>query len=88
MRAFSWASTSAMATSCALAGGAGHQLHLAFGGLLADIDAIGNADQVGILELDSGALVAVIQQHVETGGFELGGELFAGAHAVLRRRRW
>ena len=60
-------------------GGTGDELHQAFGGFLADVDAIGDADQVGVLELDAGALIAVVEQDVETGGFEFGGDLFAGA---------
>jgi hypothetical protein len=55
-----------------------HQLHLAFGGLLAHVDAVGNAHQIRILEFDAGALVSVIEQHVEARGFQLRGQLFAG----------
>ena len=34
--------------------------------LLADGDAVGNADQVGILEFDARPLVAVVEQSVQT----------------------
>ena len=48
------------------------------GGFLTYIDAIRDADKIGIFEFDAGALVAVIEQDVDAGGFELGGELLAG----------
>jgi hypothetical protein len=35
-----------------------------------------NADELAIRELDPGALVAVVEQHVDTCGFELGIEAF------------
>jgi hypothetical protein len=47
-------------------------------GFLAYVDAIGNADQVGVFEFDAGTLVSVIKQHVEACGIELGGERLAG----------
>ena len=75
---FTCASTSANVYIGALAGGAGYQFHLAVGGLLTYIDAIWNADKVRILEFDAGALVSVIQEDVDAGGVEFGGELLAG----------
>ena len=60
-------------------GGAGYQLHLAGGGLLTYIDAVRDAYKVGIFKFDAGALVSVIQQHVDAGGVELGGDLLAVA---------
>ena len=49
---------------------------------------IGDAGEVGVLEFDAGALVAVVEQDVEAGVLEVGGDLFAGgeqssASAVL-----
>src|ERR1700691_2725496 len=58
--------------------GARNQFYIALGSFLADIDAVGNSDQVGIFEFDAGALVAVIKQYVEAGSFKLRGEGLAG----------
>jgi len=54
----------------ALAGGACHQFNLAPCCLLTYINAKRNPHKVRILEFDSGALVSVIQQHVEACRFE------------------
>src|SRR5262245_25699352 len=48
------------------------ELDGAFGqGLVADGEADGDADQVGVLELHAGALVAVVHEDVEAGGGEV-----------------
>ena len=52
-------------------GCARHQFHLALGRLLADVDAIWDADQVGILEFHPGAFVAVIENHVKARSLKL-----------------
>jgi len=44
--------------------GTRHQFHNSACGLLAYIDAVGNADQIGVFEFDAGTLVAVIKQYV------------------------
>ncbi len=69
-------------------GGAGDQLDQAFGGLLADVDAVWDADQVRVLELDPGTLIAVVEQDVESGGFEIAGDLFPGGQQARHRRCW
>ncbi len=61
----------------ACARGTRYQFHLACGSLFAHIDSIGNAHQVCVFEFDAGTLVAVIKQHIEACGFELGSQLFA-----------
>ena len=54
---------------CGLAAGAPFDLQLSVGqAASADHHAQRNADQVGILELDAGALIAIVQQHVDAGG--------------------
>jgi len=37
------------------------------GGFLADSDAIGDSNQVGVFKLHSGALVAIVKQYLEAG---------------------
>src|ERR1700678_2001638 len=54
-----------------------YQFYLALGCLLAYIHAIGNPNQVGVLELDPGPLVAIVEQHIEPCRIELGSQLFA-----------
>ncbi len=44
-----------------------------FGNLLSDIDSEGDTDQIGVFELHSGALVTVVEENVEPGGFKLAG---------------
>ena len=57
---------------------------------ITDHDPERNPDQVGVLELDPGALVAVIDEDVIAGGFELGldrgGGLDHGGVVALQRR--
>ena len=53
------------------------EFHFALSELLPNIDAIWDADEVCVLEFDSGTLVTVIEQDVETGCFEVAGDLFA-----------
>ena len=59
------------------------QLDLTVGELLADVDTKGDADQFSVLELHAGALVAVVEQHVDARGFEFGGELLSGGEQRL-----
>ena len=59
-----------------------YEFYFAFGELLADVDAIRDADHLGVLEFDSCALVAVVQQNVEACGSELGCDGFAGGEKV------
>src|SRR5215813_14810674 len=44
---------------------------LTFRNLLANIDSEGDTDQIGVFELDSGALVAIVQQHGKANIFQL-----------------
>ena len=53
------------------------ELDEAFGKALADRDAKGDADEIGVFELDAGALVAVVKEGVEAGGFQPDRNLFA-----------
>src|SRR6266571_6229962 len=46
--------------------------------LFADGDAIGNADQISVLELHAGAFVAVIKQNFQAGSRQIPIQLFAG----------
>src|SRR5215469_15722376 len=62
---------------CALAGGTGYEFHLAGGSLFTYIDAKRNANQVGILEFDSGALVSVIQKNIDASSVKLAGQRLA-----------
>ena len=64
------------------------EFDVAFGELLADVDAVGDADQFGVFELDAGALVAVVEEDVDAGGVEGCGDLFAGGEEVGLRGRW
>jgi hypothetical protein len=61
-----------------LVGEAVEEFDFAFGEFFADGDAKGDADQVGVFEFDAGALVAVIEEDVESGGFEDEGDLLSG----------
>ena len=47
------------------------ELDLALGELLADCDAVRDADEVCVFELDAGALVAVVEEDVDSGCFKL-----------------
>jgi hypothetical protein len=40
------------------------------------IDSIGDTDEVRIFELDSGTLIAIIEENIEASGFKLQGDLF------------
>ena len=60
---------------------------IAFGKLLSDVDTVGNADQFGVLELDAGALVAVVNQGVDARSVERCGDFFAGGEQVGLRGR-
>lgn len=62
---------------------AGEYLNLFFRELLADVDAIGNSDQVGVLELHSRTLVAVVKQHVDTNGLQRLGDLLGARLDLL-----
>src|SRR5207248_10929053 len=53
-------------------------LNFALGSLLANSDAPRHTDQVGVLEFDARALVAVVEQYVESGGLERGGDFESG----------
>ncbi len=77
-RFFTSATTSLSATSTLVRVARVTSSTLPAGGLLAHVDAVGNAHQIRILEFDAGALVPVIQQHVEPRRFQLRGQLFAG----------
>ena len=59
------------------------QLDLTVGELLSDVDTKGDADQFSVLELYAGALVAVVEQHIDARGFEFGGELLSGSEQRL-----
>jgi hypothetical protein len=59
-------------------GGAGDQLDLPFRRFFADGDAVRDADQVRIFKFYPCALVAVVEENIETGGFEIDGDFFAG----------
>ena len=48
------------------------------GEFLAEVDAEGDADQVGVLELDAGAQVAVVVEDVDVKRLEFGLELVGG----------
>ena len=50
----------------------------------ADVDAIGDADEVCVFEFDAGALVAVVEEDVEAGGGEVGGDFFSGGEEGAR----
>ena len=70
-----------MASMAKVGGGVGEavdEFYLAFGEFLSDVDTVGDADEFRVLELDARALVAVVEQDVEAGGFEFGGDLLAG----------
>src|ERR1039458_10207955 len=62
---------------------AGEYLDLFFCELLADVDAIRNSDQVGILELHTRTLVAVVKQHVDTYGLQRLGDLLSARLDLL-----
>src|ERR1043165_7903729 len=47
------------------------QLDFIIRDFLADCDAIGNADQVRVLELYAGAFVSIIEQNFQTGGLQI-----------------
>ncbi len=64
------------------------EFNFAFSYSASNVDAIGDADEVGVFEFDSGALVAVVEKDVETGGGEVGGDFFSGGEEGLRRRCW
>ncbi len=49
-----------------------------FGDTSSDVDTKGYTGEVGVLEFNAGALVAVVEENVEAGGGEAGGDLFAG----------
>ena len=75
-----------MACEGEVGGGSGEavdEFDLAFGEFLADVDTVGDADEFSVLELDAGALVAVVEQDVDACGFEIGGDLFAGGEQRL-----
>ena len=59
-------------------GEAVEEFDVAFGQFFAYGDAVGDADEIGVFELDAGALVAVVEEDVEAGGGEVGGDLFGG----------
>src|SRR5215471_4922151 len=52
------------------AGRTENDLHGTFGNLLSDGDSKGDTDQVGVLELHSRPLIAVVEDHVESGRLE------------------
>ncbi len=83
-----WLATSSIGDVGGGVGEAVDEFDFAFGELLADVDAVGDADQVGVLELDAGALVAVVEQDVEAGCVEVGGDLLAGCEQLGFARRW
>ncbi len=60
------------------------EFYLAFGYSAADVDAIGDAGEVCVFELDAGALVAVVEEDVEAGGGEVGCDFFAGGRGGTR----
>src|SRR5687768_6088466 len=66
-----------------LFGGALEELDLAVGNLLADGEAEGDADEVRDLELDAGALVPVVEEHVEACAAQLLVEALAGVRDHL-----
>ena len=55
---------------------------LSFGKFLADVDPERDAGQVGVLEFDAGALVAVVEQGIKAGAVEVGGECFTCCEKV------
>ena len=55
------------------------KFNFAFSYSAADIDSIGDADQIGVFELYACALVAVVEEDVEAGGVEVGGYFFTGS---------
>jgi hypothetical protein len=75
-------------------GEAVEEFDFAFGELLADGDAEGDADEVGVFEFDAGALVAVIEEDVESGGGRgrrrsfAGGEEFGSRTLVMVTTTW
>src|ERR1700731_2551245 len=54
------------------------ELDFAFAEFLTNIDAKRDAGEVSVLEFHSGALVPVVEEDVEAGLFEVGGDLLAG----------
>src|SRR4030088_380800 len=55
-----------------------------FGNLFSHCDSKGDPDQIGILELDSGPLVAVIEDDVESGSLQAIGDILRGRfHALV-----
>ena len=61
-------------------------LHETLRDLLADGDAIGNADQIGVLELDARTLVAIVEQRVEAQRFRSRRRFRSRLRAARRRR--
>ena len=59
-------------------GEAVEEFYLAFRQFFAYGDAVGDAGEVGVFELDAGAFVAVVEQDVEACGGEVGGKFFGG----------
>ena len=82
-------STSPPLPPCRLQRGAGNRLHQAGFEFPAHHDALRDADQVGIFELDAGTLVTVVEQGVETRGEAIAvngvGGLALGGIAVVGR---
>src|SRR3984957_7452965 len=82
------------------AGRPNNDLHGPFGNLLSHSDSKRDTDQIGILEFHSGALVAVIEHHVEAGTLQPLGNVLGGRfHGFIlpvhrsyddlkRRNRW
>src|ERR1019366_3313857 len=62
---------------------AGEYLDLFFCELLADVDATGNSDQVGVLELHPRTLVAVVQAPLDSLGLQGLGDLLGGRLDLL-----